>query len=99
MDLLSIITLAALVVAFAMVIITARLLRDERRRSEARIAALSEVADSDWSEGSLAEILRRRVEPEPPVARWPQPRVPTIKERPAAPAPTPRAFVDDLELY
>jgi hypothetical protein len=45
MDSLSIITLFALVLALAMVAITARVLRDERRRSDARVAALAAAAE------------------------------------------------------
>jgi hypothetical protein len=62
MDTTAIITLAALGLALGMVWITARLLREERRRSAARVAALtaaSATTEPDFEETTREEVARR----------------------------------------
>jgi hypothetical protein len=103
MDILSIITLTALAIAFAMVVITARLLRDERRRSEARVTALAEAAAQSDAFDVYAESVRRRADAEPvasPAPRRAQPwSVEPAKPRPIPLTPPRVTMSNDLDLY
>ena len=89
-SILVIVTLVSVAIAATMGAVVARLLRDERRRSDARVAALTEMVDAE-----------SRSEPEfvDPPARV-QPRSPTLRPRTAAPTvPVEvRRSADDLEL-
>jgi hypothetical protein len=64
---LVVITLVSLAMTIALAVILARLLRDERRRSEARVAVLRDMADAathqqDVAEPALPDIVSRRIE-------------------------------------
>lgn len=92
MDILSIVTLIALAIAMGMVVITARLLRDERRRSDARVAALTAAARDNATATDTPE--RAATERDATVIR--PPRLPKAAEWPARVDARPG---DDLDLY
>lgn len=93
------VTLVSLGLAGAMAVVVAKLLREERRRSDARVAALSELAAAPAA--APADAVRLRPAPaRAPVKREPQraaPREPAIDEleiRPAAAVPIADIFAE-----
>jgi hypothetical protein len=96
-SILLIVTLVSVAIAATLGAVIAKLLRDERRRSDARVAALTEMAETEsWSEPAIVEAPARI-----------QPRPATLQARPATLEPRIavqtagahiRMSADDLEL-
>lgn len=86
--LLIIVTVLSLTMAAALVVVVAKLQRDERRRSDARVAALAEMAAEPVPPQTLAEVATPRPAPIAPVlVRAPRAaRVVDLELRPAAAA-------------
>jgi len=89
------VTALSLVMAVAMAVLAWRLLRDEQRRADARVALLADLASRDAGDTAPApRPAARRVEPPPAPVRRQAPAA----ARPPAPRPaTPAAF--DLPLH
>lgn len=94
---LLVVTVVSLVVAFVMSVTAARLMRDEKQRSAARVAALSLAAgDADIAEPSKADQPTTPSRQAPPVTRvtrapWSAPKASAPVAEPARVAPIARA--------
>jgi hypothetical protein len=96
-SILLIVTLVSVAIAATLGAVIAKLLRDERRRSDARVAALTEMAETEsWSEPAIVEAPAR-IQPRPATL---QARPATLEPRIAVPTAGAhiRMSADDLEL-
>lgn len=88
------VTILSLAMAVAMAFIVAKLMREERARSEARVAALTSMAAQPAADAPMA-VAPARIAPPPTVAAPPRP-IERAPLHPAQPSPPPR--LDDLDL-
>src|SRR5262245_32386677 len=69
LTILEIVTLASLLLTITLIVILARLLREQRRRSEARVAALAQMAAEDSADAMVPlepdDLVFDRIEPPP----------------------------------
>ncbi len=98
---LMIVSLTSLAVTLAMVGVVVKLLRDERRRSDARVAALTELADERMEQRIEAVVDRPAPRPRVEPRRQAEPRLQTEPRLQAEPRlrPEPLRILDEPEEY
>ena len=83
------VTALSLVLVLVMAIVVARMWRDERRRSDARVAALAAMASQGSSDARRTEEITRRTHPANPVDDLPLRESPAPARRASRPIPPP----------